>query len=60
MQNRDEFASKCECEILSKTPFFATARKMLKNKTKLSTRLTMAFVDKFNLAFILRLNLRKK
>ncbi|MDA3078652.1 class I SAM-dependent methyltransferase [Campylobacter sp. JMF_06 NA1] len=60
VQNGGEFAGKCECEILSKTPFFATARKMLKNKTKLSTRLTMAFVDKFDLAFILRLNLRKK
>lgn len=60
VQNSDEFANKCECEILSKTPFFTTARKILKNKTKLSTRLIMAFVDKFDLAFILRLNLRKK
>ena len=58
VQNADEFAFKCGCKLLNKTPFFTTARKMLKNKTTLSTRLTMAFVDKFDLAFILRFDLR--
>lgn len=58
VQNADDFAKLCECKLLSKTPFFMTARKMLKDKTKLSTRLTMAFVDNFNLAFILRFKLK--
>lgn len=57
VQNPEEFARRCDCKLVRFAHFFTTAREMLRKKTKFSTRLLMAFVDTFDLAFLLRLKI---
>lgn len=52
-----DFADRSGTELLECIPFFTDARKKLWRKTHLTTRISMAWADRFGMVKILRLKL---
>ncbi len=51
------FAQEADCELLEYRPFYTSARKILKGKVGLYTKIAMAVCDKDGRAFLVRLKL---
>ena len=54
------FACEADCELVESRPFFTVARRMLRGKVGLYTKVAMAVTDKTGRAILVHLRLKKK
>ncbi|MBE6524129.1 MAG: class I SAM-dependent methyltransferase [Thermoplasmata archaeon] len=52
-----EFTDRCDAELLECRPFFTDARKILRKKTNISTRVSMWYADRYGMVKLLRMKL---